>query len=862
MRSRWIRAGSGRRCGSLARVVAVITATLVVGLVAGPGQAAAAPGDPTITPAGPVKVGDVLTEQDGTPGVYTYQWNQCDSMGANCTAATGNGATSGTYTVAPADAGHTLEVQATPVVPLVGQQGTSAPTPVVTGPPVNTTLPTISGGTPPQWNQTLTAVQGAWTSDGSKINYTYQWFDCDPSGANCRPAPGATGSTYLLGNADIGSTIEVQVTATNDAGAVTATSSPTAPVTDPRPIDQIPPTIFGATSVGSTLTDVHGYWNHNPTGYTYQWLRCRTSCAAIPGATGQTYALTGADVGATIEVAETASNAAGPAGNAAISNPTGPITVAPPTNRAAPAITGTPSDGQTLTDHPGQWTNNPSIATQWYLCDSNDQNCGAINGATGTTLQLTTADVGGEIQVVETASNGGGTATAGSGFVGPVTNAAGVVPAPRAIAGPGISGGAQAGQTLTATHAPWSGNPTLSDQWIRCQGFSCSAIPGATGLAYRLTTDDVGDTVAFQETAANAGGSGGSLTSSHTPVVTAPSSTSLTTTPGASVAGQFVTAIADVVSSDGALPPSGSVSFASNGAPIAGCGSLPVQASGQSTTVTCRTSFPARPAALTAAFAPAGGSLLTGSASAVVTVGVSRAPSLTSVTAPSHVNLGGATKFTARISTPAGHGLRPGGRIAFIDGRKPIKGCATRAVRASAATCSVTYSRPGTHHIVARYLGDPNFVSSVSARRSVRVGARTPSGYVSSLMSWTFAFTPSYTRVSALSITGLSAGIRISLSCRGGGCPFRHRDTRIVRRCTRARAHGKRRCAAPQSVSLEPGFRRRHLRVGAQLVVSVSHRDWLGKYYRFTMRSGRRPRIVEACLAVDSARPGVGCTSH
>jgi hypothetical protein len=42
---------------------------------------------------------------------------------------------------------------------------------------------------------------------------------------------GATSGTYVLGTADIGSTIRVAVTATNAVGAATAVSAPTPVVT-------------------------------------------------------------------------------------------------------------------------------------------------------------------------------------------------------------------------------------------------------------------------------------------------------------------------------------------------------------------------------------------------------------------------------------------------------------------------------------------------------------------------------------------------------------------------------------------------------------------------------------------------------
>src|SRR4029077_18408110 len=60
--------------------------------------------------------------------------------------------------------------------------------------------------------------------------FTYQWQDCDTNGANCTPISGATNTTYTITNNDIGSTIEVLVTATNTAGTTQAASAPPATI--------------------------------------------------------------------------------------------------------------------------------------------------------------------------------------------------------------------------------------------------------------------------------------------------------------------------------------------------------------------------------------------------------------------------------------------------------------------------------------------------------------------------------------------------------------------------------------------------------------------------------------------------------
>lgn len=95
------------------------------------------------------------------------------------------------------------------------------------------------------------------------------------------------------------------------------------------PVNTSPPTIGGSPVRGQTLTESHGAWAYGPTAHAYQWLRCNASgtlCAAIPGATSQSYALTAPDVGSTLRVEEVASNAFG-SGSPAGSAPTAVVTL-------------------------------------------------------------------------------------------------------------------------------------------------------------------------------------------------------------------------------------------------------------------------------------------------------------------------------------------------------------------------------------------------------------------------------------------------------------------------------------------------------------------------------------------------------
>ena len=215
----------------------------------------------------------------------------------------------GTAGVSTVQIGNETAAQAfTTVVDTINVQGGS-PT---SSPPVNTSLPTISGTA--QSGQTLTANPGSW-SGTQPINYSYQWRRCNSSGTSCTGI--ATGPTYTVTDNDVGSTLRLAVTASNIAGQATATSNATAMVqgTSSPPVNTSLPTISGTAQSGQTLTANPGSWSGTqPINYSYQWQRCNssgTSCTGI--ATGPTYTTTDNDVGSTLRVAVTASNIAGQA---------------------------------------------------------------------------------------------------------------------------------------------------------------------------------------------------------------------------------------------------------------------------------------------------------------------------------------------------------------------------------------------------------------------------------------------------------------------------------------------------------------------------------------------------------------------
>jgi hypothetical protein len=131
---------------------------------------------------------------------------------------------------------------------------------------------------------------------------------------------------------------------------------------------------------------------------------------------------------------------AGAAAPAAPAAPTQPA-AALPLFTAAPAITGSPVLGQTLTATPGTVTGTAPIAYsyQWFRCSTALRGCQPIQGSTGTTYTVERADLGARITVTVTASNRGGgraatarltthvRAAAGAGAASPARPAGAVV---------------------------------------------------------------------------------------------------------------------------------------------------------------------------------------------------------------------------------------------------------------------------------------------------------------------------------------------------------------------------------------------------------------------------------------------------
>ncbi len=309
------------------------------------------------------------------------------------------------------------------------------------------------------------------------------------------------------------------------------TNSPSATV--PGPTEEPPtnqsatgaPTISGTPQVEQTLTadtssinDQDGLTN---VSYAYQWLAAGT---AISGGTGSSLALTASQQGQTIQVRVDFEDDAGNA-ESLTSVATDPVAAAEQANNAPtglPSISGTAQVGETLTastsnieDEDG--LDHVSYRYQWVRNDGTDD--ADIAGGTGSTYILVDADEGRTIRVkvsfTDDAANDESLTSAATETVLARPN--------RAAAGlPTISGTPQVEQTLTADTSSISDEDGLDNvsygyQWLAAG----TAISGATGSSYQLTSAEQGKTIQVRVTFTDDRNNSESLTSVATDPVAA-----------------------------------------------------------------------------------------------------------------------------------------------------------------------------------------------------------------------------------------------------------------------------------------------------------------------------------------------------
>jgi hypothetical protein len=246
------------------------------------------------------------------------------------------GATSSFYTPANADSGFRLRVQVTATNNEgSASQNSESSAPVIALAPRVTSTPQISSDSPVV-DTPLSLSAGVWAGS-TPIAFTYSWRRCNPVGdlASCVEIPGTNRTSYTPTVQDIGFSLRVWITGANPAGTDTAITTHTFPVVDRQhfsPTASSAPAVVGKSFVGRQLTaGIGSFTGDTPITTAFVWQRCDATgaaCTTIAGAKRLVYYPTLADVGFTLRVRVTATNAFGKL--ATQSPPTEPIAANPP----------------------------------------------------------------------------------------------------------------------------------------------------------------------------------------------------------------------------------------------------------------------------------------------------------------------------------------------------------------------------------------------------------------------------------------------------------------------------------------------------------------------------------------------------
>lgn len=398
-----------------------------------------------------------------------------------------------TYTLTAADAGRTIEVEATgSSVGLEPEVQVSAPVVVATG---SFTAGTAKVSGTPRVGVRLTVSTGGWPS-GTTLSYQWQ--------RDGKPISGATSSTYTPVAADRGAAVRVVVTGKRNgyqpsvrtsASVRPAAGTLTAPT----------PRVSGTVRVGSKLTAVTGAWTAG-TRLTYQWY---VAGKPVSGQTGSTFTPRPADVGKTVTVRVTGT-LNGYTSATKTSGATAKVAKGVFTSKPTPRISGTVRTGVSLRVVPGTWSPSATLRYQWRVDGK------VVPGATASTYKVRAADRGKRITVRVTATRSGYTSASKTS----AATARVVAPFTRTST-PKISGTVRVGSTLTATTSAWSPTATLRYQWYA----NGKPISGATSSKLKLATAHYGAKITVKVTGSRSTFVTTSRTSAATKTVAAPAAT-------------------------------------------------------------------------------------------------------------------------------------------------------------------------------------------------------------------------------------------------------------------------------------------------------------------------------------------------
>ena len=355
-----------------------------------------------------------IADDDGL-GAFSYQWQRSTDGG---TTWNNVGADAATYVLGDADVGALMRVQVSYTDGHSTAEGplTSAATAAVTN------INDLPAGTPAitgtvQEDSTLTADTSGIADDDGLGAFSYQWQRSTDGGSTWANV-GADAATYVLGDADVGALMRVQVSYTDAHSTAEGplTSAATAAVANVNDVPAGTPAISGTVQEDSTLTaDTSGITDDDGLGaFSYQWQRSTDggSTWANVGANAATYVLGDADVGALMRVQVSYTDAHSTAEGPLTSAATAAVANVNDTPAGAPAITGTVQEDSTLTADTSGIADDDGLGAfsyQWQRSTDGGTTWNNV-GADASTYTLGDADVGALMRVQVAYTDGQGTA--------------------------------------------------------------------------------------------------------------------------------------------------------------------------------------------------------------------------------------------------------------------------------------------------------------------------------------------------------------------------------------------------------------------------------------------------------------------
>jgi nitrogen regulatory protein PII-like uncharacterized protein len=260
-------------------------------------------------------------------------------------------------------------------------------------------------------DQTLSASNNLVDADGLG-SISYQWQQSS-NGTTWTDITGATNTNFILGDAQVGTSVRVVAFYTDAQGTPESVASdPTAAIANINDAPTGSVSITGTVAEDQTLSASNNLVDADGLGsISYQWQQSSngTTWTDITGATNTNFTLGDAQVGTSVRVVASYTDAQGTPESVA-SDPTAAIANINDAPTGSVSITGTVAEDQTLSA-----SNNlvdadglGSISYQWQQ-SSNGTTWTDITGATNTNFTLGDAQVGTSVRVVASYTDTQGT---------------------------------------------------------------------------------------------------------------------------------------------------------------------------------------------------------------------------------------------------------------------------------------------------------------------------------------------------------------------------------------------------------------------------------------------------------------------